>query len=337
MMKSLQMFLFTLVLVLVMLASLALGKYPLQLTEIINFFMYKCLGWGTFNPERLQLLENLIFEIRFPRIVTASLIGAALSVSGAAFQAMFINPLVSPGILGVLAGASFGAALGMVFLKTWYAVQISTMLGGFAAVGITIGIAKMCRINSTIMLVLGGIISGALFGSLLSIVKYVSDPYNQLPAITFWLMGNTALADRAMAIKCGIPICLGIVCLIFLARYLNVLSMGDEEARALGVNVELVRMTVIILATVISTLTVVMAGIINWVGLIIPHIVRMIVGPDNETLIPATALVGASYLLVVDDISRLAFNYEIPIGIVTALVGIPFFVLVLKNTRKGWQ
>ncbi len=336
-MKLLPMIMFALILGLVMLASLALGKYPLPLREIINFLNYKLFGVGSFEAGRLQLLENLIFEIRFPRIITASLIGAALSVSGSAYQAMFINPLVSPSILGVLAGASFGAALGMVFLKTWYAVQISTVAGGFAAVGIAFGIARIYRINNTIMMVLGGIISGALFTSLLSIVKYVSDPYNQLPQITYWLMGSTAMADREMIFKCGIPICIGIVCLIFMSRYLNVLSMGDEEARALGINVELVRITVIICATVVSTLTVVMAGIISWVGLIIPHIVRMIVGPDNETLIPAAAFVGASYLLIVDDISRLAFNFEIPIGIVTALVGIPFFMLVLKNARKGWQ
>jgi iron complex transport system permease protein len=336
-MKPLPMLIFALIFISVMLVSLALGKYPLPLAEIIGFFIYKLTGHGSFTAERLQLLENLIVEIRFPRIVTASLIGAALSVSGASYQAMFINPLVSPGILGVLAGASFGAALGMVFLKTWYAVQISTVAGGFAAVAITIGVARIYRISSTIMLVLGGIISGALFSSLLSIVKYLADPYNQLPAITFWLMGNTTMADRDMLLRCGIPIGLGIAGLLLMARYLNVLSMGDEEARALGVNVNLVRMTVIVLATVICTLTVVMAGIINWVGLIIPHIVRMMVGPDNETLLPSAALVGASYLLVVDDISRLTFNVAFPSGIVTALVGIPFFMLVLRNTRKGWQ
>ena len=336
-MKPFRLLVFAAIFITVMLVSLALGKYPLPLTEIIGFFIYKLSGHGSFDAERLQLLENLIVEIRFPRIVTASLIGAALSVSGAAYQAMFINPLVSPGILGVLAGASFGAALGMVFLKTWFAVQMSTVAGGFAAVAITVGVARVYRINSTIMLVLGGIISGALFSSLLSIVKYLSDPYNQLPSIIFWLMGNTTMTDRDMLVRCGIPIGIGIVCLIFMARYINVLSMGDEEARALGVNVELIRMTVIILATVVCTLTVVMAGIINWVGLIIPHIVRMMVGPDNETLLPASALVGATYLLVVDDISRLTFNVEIPIGIVTALVGIPFFMLVLKNSRKGWQ
>jgi len=336
-MKPLPLLMFILIFIVVVLVSLALGKYPLPLTEIVNFFVYKFFGRGSFDAERLRLLENLIIEIRLPRIITASLIGAALSVSGAAYQAIFINPLVSPGILGVLAGASFGAALGMVFLKTWYAVQVSTVIGGFAAVGVAIGVARIYKVNSTIMLVLGGIISGALFSSLLSIVKYVSDPYNQLPAIVYWLMGNTAMADREMALKCGIPIAIGIICLIFMSRYLNVLSMGDEEARALGVNVEFVRITVIVCATVVSTMTVVLAGIISWVGLIIPHIVRMIVGPDNETLMPATVFVGASYLLVVDDISRLAFNFEIPIGIVTALVGIPFFILVLKNARKGWQ
>ncbi|WP_223921855.1 iron ABC transporter permease [Geobacter sp. AOG2] len=336
-MKSLKLVIFALFFVAVVLVSLTLGKYPLPLAEITGFLFYRVSGYGSFSTERLQLLDNLIFDIRLPRIMTSALIGAALSVSGASYQAMFINPLVSPGILGVLAGASFGAALGMVFMKTWYAVQISTIIGGFAAVAVTIGIARVYRMPSTIMLVLGGIISGALFSALLSIVKYLSDPYNQLPAITFWLMGNTTMADRDMAVRCGVPICLGIICLIFMARYLNVLSMGDEEARALGVNVELVRTAVIVCATVISTLTVVLGGIINWVGLIIPHIVRMMVGPDNETLLPASVLVGASYLLVVDDISRLTFNVEIPIGIVTALVGIPFFMVVLKNSRKGWQ
>jgi iron complex transport system permease protein len=336
-MKTIPLLCSAAVLVGTMLVSLALGKYPLHLTEIISFISFKLFGNGSFAPERLELLENLLIEIRLPRILTAALIGAALSVSGAAYQAMFINPLVSPGILGVLAGASFGAAVGMVFMKSWFAVQISTVAGGFVAVAITLGVARIYRINSTIMLVLGGIISGALFSSLLSMVKYLSDPYNQLPAITYWLMGNTTMADRETAFKCGIPICIGIICLVCMARHLNVLSMGDEEARALGVNVRRIRIIVIICATIISTLTVVMAGIINWVGLIIPHIVRMMIGPDNETLLPASALIGASYLLVVDDVSRLAFNFELPIGIVTALVGIPFFMLVLKNTRKGWQ
>lgn len=326
-----------LALTMVILVSLSLGKYPLSMGEILGFFQYRLYGGGTLDGERLRLLENIIIGIRLPRILAAAMIGAALSVSGSAFQAMFINPLVSPSLLGVLAGASFGAALGMVYFKSWVAVQLATFLGGFAAVGIAVGIARIYRVNSNIMLVLGGIISGALFTSLLSMVKYLADPSNQLPAIVYWLMGNMAMADRTMVIRGGVPICAGILVLILMGRHLNVLSMGDEEARALGVNVTLVRLTVITCATLISTLTVVIAGIIGWVGLIIPHITRMITGPDNETLVPTSALLGAAYLVVVDDISRLMFSYEIPIGIVTALVGIPFFALVLGNARKGWS
>ena len=336
-MRSLPISLLFLLLSITVVVSLSLGKYPLPPGEVTAFFIHKCFGGTSFDSQRLQLLENLIMEIRFPRIVAAALIGAALAVSGTAYQAMFINSLVSPGLLGVLAGASFGGALGMVVFKSWYAVQIASFLGGVSAVAIALGIAAIYRANSTIILVLGGIISGAFFSALLSTIKYVADPYNQLPAIVYWLMGNMAMADRSMTISAGIPICVGILCLCVMGRYLNILSMGDEEARSLGMNVHLIRICVIGCATLISALTVVMAGIIGWVGLIIPHITRMITGPDNETLLPASALLGAVYLLIVDDISRLAFNFEIPIGIVTALVGIPFFVLVLKNARKGWQ
>jgi iron complex transport system permease protein len=285
----------------------------------------------------LATLHNLLVEIRMPRILAAAMIGAALSASGAAYQAMFVNPLVSPGVLGVLGGAAFGAVLGMLLGSSWLGVQTLTFIFGFAAMGVAVGVARIYRINTTIMLVLGGVISGAFFTSLVSIVKYAADPYNQLPAIVYWLMGNLSLVDRATATKAGIPICIGITGLVMSGRHLNALSMGDEEARALGVNVNRVRLVVIVCATLVSALTVVIAGAIGWVGLIIPHIARMITGPDNETLLPASALLGAAYLVVVDDISRLAFSSEIPIGILTALVGIPFFALVLKNTRKGWN
>jgi iron complex transport system permease protein len=250
---------------------------------------------------------------------------------------MFVNPLVSPSLLGVLSGASFGAALGMVFFKNWYEVQLASFLGGVAAVLVAVGLARVYRISGTIMLVLGGVISGALFAALLSLVKYLADPYNQLPAIVYWLMGNLSLADRTTVLRVSLPICLGLGILMLSARKLNVLSMGDEEAAALGINVQRVRLLVITAATLISALTVVIAGAVGWVGLIIPHIARMLVGPDNTTLLPVSALLGAGYLIVVDDVARLAFAFELPIGIVTALVGIPFFMLVLGNARKGWQ
>jgi len=326
-----------LLLLAVMLISLGLGKYPITPKEILLYLCQKYFGAAYFSVDRMRLLNGIIMEIRLPRILAAALIGSALSTSGAAYQAMFVNPLVSPSLLGVLAGASFGAALGIVYLKSWFAVQLATLFGGLVAVVVSVGIARIYRVNTTIMLVLGGIISGALFSSLLSLVKYLSDPYNQLPTIVNWLMGNLTLADRSTVIKTSIPIILGLAVLLLFSRHLNVLSMGDEEARALGVNVQRVRLIVIFCATVVSALTVVIAGTIGWVGLIIPHFTRMITGPDNQKLIPATILIGAAYLIVVDDISRLAFSYEIPIGIVTALVGIPCFAFVLRNARKGWS
>ena len=336
-MKPLPVLIFLFILLGVALVSLSLGKYPIPVGEVAAFLAYKSLGWNHVQADRIPLLENIILQIRLPRILTASLIGGALSVSGAAYQAMFVNPLVSPSLLGVLAGASFGAALGMVFLKSWFALQVSTFLGGIAAVGLSLLIARIYRVRSTLMLVLGGIISGAFFTALLSVIKTLADPYTQLPNITFWLMGNLTLADRPTILRVSLPILLGILVLILMSRQLNALSMGDEEARSLGVNVQAVRVVVILCATLISTLTVVLGGIIGWVGLIIPHTARMITGPNNETLLPVAALLGASYLLVVDDLSRCLFTVEVPIGIVTSLVGIPFFMLVMKNVRKGWQ
>ncbi|BDV42192.1 iron ABC transporter permease [Geotalea uraniireducens] len=324
-------------LLIVIFASLCLGKYPLPPGEIGAFLRAEWFGGAALPPDRTELLRNLLLEIRLPRILAAALIGAALAVSGAAYQAMFVNPLVSPALLGVLAGASCGAALGMVLFKSWYAVQCATFLGGIAAVALAVGLARIYRIGGTIMLVLGGVISGALFSALLSLVKYLADPYNQLPAIVYWLMGNLSLADRAMVFRTGVPMLAGVAVLILSARYLNILSMGDEEAAALGVNVARVRLTVITAATLVSALTVVVAGAVGWVGLIIPHIARMVAGPDNETLLPVAALLGAGYLVAVDDVARLAFAFELPIGIVTALVGIPFFMLVLGNARKGWR
>lgn len=316
--------------------SLTLGKYPLALRDMVNFFLFKFFHVGQMSTESYRLLGSLLLDIRLPRILAAILIGASLSVSGAAFQAMFVNPLVSPGLLGVLSGASFGAALGMVFSKSWVAVQMCTFLFGFAAVLISVGIAKMHKGNTILLLVLGGVISSALFTSLLSIVKYISDPYNQLPAIVQWLMGGLSMVDRRSLLITGIPQIVSIVLIALFSGYLNALSMGDEEARALGIPVEWVRMLLIFLATIMSALTVVVAGMIGWVGLIIPHVTRMLVGPNNKVLIPASALIGAIYLIVVDDVSRMLFNVEIPIGITTSLIGIPFFAIILKKARRGW-
>ncbi len=316
--------------------SLMLGKYPLAPSDITEFFTHKIFGIGVIDLQRYSLLESLLMDIRLPRIVAAVLIGASLSVSGAAFQAMFINPLVSPGLLGVLSGASFGAALSMVFSKNWVMVQVCTFVFGFIAVLIAVGIARIYKGNTILLLVLGGVISSAFFTSLLSIVKYIADPYNQLPAIVQWLMGGLSMVDRKILLIAGIPQIVSIALVILFSGYLNVLSMGDEQAKTLGIQVQRIRMFLVFLATVMSSLTVVTAGMIGWVGLIIPHIARMLVGPDNKMLIPVSALIGAIYLVVVDDASRILFNVEIPIGITTSLIGIPFFTVMLKKAKRGW-
>jgi iron complex transport system permease protein len=313
-------------LVLGMFAALGIGKYPICADT----------WWQLLQGGAPDIAGSVVFELRLPRILAAVLVGAALSVSGAAFQSMFVNPLVSPSLLGVLAGASFGSALGILLSQSWFVVQLLTFAFGAVAVAVAMGIALLYRGSGILILVLGGIISTSLFTSLLSVVKYTADPYDQLPSIVYWLMGSFALVERSTLLGVALPMLLGIAMLMLFAKYLNVLSMGDDEARALGVDVKKVRLAAIAAATLISSLTVVTAGVIGWVGLVIPHIARMMVGPDNRVLIPVSALVGGIYLLLVDTLSRTLFDSEIPIGILTSLVGIPAFVIILKNAKKGW-
>lgn len=323
-------------LLLVTIISLLWGQYPIDFHTFMGYIEFKCFG-GSVN-DTYTLLDNIILQIRLPRVLLAILIGAALAVSGAAFQAMFVNPLVSPGILGVLAGASFGAALGMLISEQWYVVQLLAFSFGFVAVGVAVLIGGMVsNSRSTIMLVLGGVISSSLFTALLSVIKYVADPYSTLPAIVYWLMGSLTMADLHSVLLVSIPILLSIFGMIALSKYFDLLSLGDEEAKALGVNVPMVRFAAIILATLASSLSVVMAGMIGWVGLIIPHIIRMAVGPSHRLLIPLSAIVGAIFLLLADSVSRLALSVEIPIGILTSLIGIPVFIIVLRNARAAWN
>lgn len=319
------------------LISLALGRYEINLNTLMQLLLWKALNIGT-APHDVMLLSNIIFDIRLPRILAVILVGAALSVSGGAFQAMFVNPLVSPGILGVLAGASFGAALGIMISKNWLGVQLFAFLFGFVAVLVALGVAKIYGRNGsqTILLVLGGVISSSLFSALLSVVKFVADPYNKLPTIVYWLMGSFSSVDMKMVASVALPLLVSTVVLSLMGKYLNVLSLGDEDAKALGVRVTWVRNSAILLATLLSTLTVVVAGMIGWVGLIIPHIARFLVGADNRVLLPMCALLGATFLVIVDTLCRTSMSIEIPIGIATSLIGIPIFVFALRNAKKGF-
>jgi len=318
-----------------MVGALTFGRYPLSLHDL-SAFIQTATGFGAMAPEQFNLIHNLIWEIRLPRILAAVLIGAALASSGAAYQSVFVNPLVSPGILGVLAGASFGAALGMVAFKSWALVQVATVAGGLAAVIIGVGIGRMFGERSVVMLVLGGIFSGALFSGLLALVKFLADPYQQLPAIVYWLMGSLGQVDLAQLARYAPIMLAGVFGLAVLGRALDALAMGEDEAAALGVPVATVRAGVIIFATVISAMTVALAGMIGWIGLLAPHIARLLVGPLNRTLVPASALLGGLFLLAADMLARGVSETELPIGVVTELIGLPAFLLVLRNVRKGW-
>lgn len=325
-----------LLLCLTMALSLLLGHYTLSFDDLAGFLLKLVTGQGRMAPQRFDLIANLLLDIRLPRILAAVLIGSALAVAGGTFQALFVNPLVSPGVLGVLSGASFGAALGMVLQLSWLGVQLSAFAGGSLAVVTAATIALLYRHSrSPILLILGGMISSSLFTALLSILKYTADPYDSLPAIVYWLMGSLSFCDRNSLALLSLPMLLSILVLCCLAKYLNVMSLGDEEAQALGIPVRRVRLLAISLATFSSALCVVLAGVVGWIGLIIPHMARFLLGADNRAVLPASALMGALFLLLADNLSRTLLAHEIPIGILTALVGIPVFVVVLKHAREG--
>lgn len=280
--------------------------------------------------------QTVVFRIRLPRVIAAMLVGGGLSLSGASFQGLFRNPLVSPDILGVAAGAGFGAALGILVSGNPWVIQVSAFAFGIVAVAVTYGIGRVYHNSSTLILVLTGIIVGSLFSALLSLAKYVADPYDTLPAIVFWLMGSLSSVSNTDIIAVAPPILLGSICLYLIRWRINLLSLGEEEAQALGLDTKRMTVVLIVASTIITASAVCISGIIGWVGLVVPHIGRMLVGPDFRKLVPVSAILGASFLLVVDDIARILTATEIPLGILTALVGAPFFAYLLTQKKVGW-
>jgi iron complex transport system permease protein len=280
--------------------------------------------------------QTVVFRIRLPRVIAAMLVGGGLSLAGASFQGLFRNPLVSPDILGVAAGAGFGAALGILVSGNPWVIQVSAFAFGIVAVAVTYGIGRVYHNSSTLILVLAGIIVGSLFSALLSLAKYVADPYDTLPAIVFWLMGSLSSVSNTDIIAVAPPILLGSLCLYLIRWRINLLSLGEEEAQALGLDTKRMTVVLIVASTVITASAVCISGIIGWVGLVVPHIGRMLVGPDFRNLVPVSAILGASFLLVVDDIARTLTATEIPLGILTALVGAPFFAYLLTQKKVGW-
>jgi iron complex transport system permease protein len=323
----------TILLVVVATASLMLGQITIPPGTIFRIFASSVLP---IDRTWSLTLESILFDVRVPRLIAGLLVGAGLSISGAAFQGLFRNPLVSPHILGVSSGAGFGAAVAILFFGNILAVQISSFLFGLIAVLMTYGLSRVYRTTPVLMLVLSGIIVGALFSAATSLIKYIADPVNEMPSIVFWLLGSLNNASNRDMTVVGPIIIIGITVLLLIRWRINLLAMGEEDARALGVDTGRIRATVILSATMISAAAVSIGGIIGWIGLVIPHIGRILAGPDNKVLLPVTVLVGASYLVAVDTIARTAMEMEIPIGILTALVGAPIFAYLLRKNRSGW-
>lgn len=333
--------------------ALFLGRYtidPLTVVTILAAGILEGIGGlvASVSGVRLALfwsiahtwppvMETVIWNVRLPRAIAVMLVGSGLAVSGAVFQGTFRNPLVSESILGVSAGAGTGAAIAILLSGTGYMVQLSAFAGGLLAVGLTYAISRTYKSNPTLVLVLAGIIVGSLFGAVTSALKYVADPYTKLPDIVFWLMGSFAKVGIGDVYLVA-PVLLVCMAVLLLIRWrLNVLSMGDEEARALGVDTKTLRLIVILGATLITSAAVCISGLVGWVGLIIPQMARMLVGPDHKVMLPASVLIGASYLLVVDTICRNISSAEIPVSIVTSIIGAPLFLYLLKKAKESWS
>lgn len=313
--------------------SLFIGRYPITLSLIIEVIWHKLFFIQDNIPETYK---TIIWDIRLPRAILGGLVGGSLAVSGGAFQGLFRNPLVSSGILGVSSGAGFGASLAILLFNNTIITYIFAFSFGILAVLLSYLIGRSYNTTPTVMLVLGGTIVSSVFASLISLVKYVADPFTQLPKIVFWLMGSLAYASYKDIMIAGIPMLIGIIGLIAIRWQINVLSMGDKEARALGVNTFWLKGILIFSATLATAGAVCVSGIIGWVGLIIPHIGRMLIGNNNKALIPISLSLGACYLIIIDNIARTLTGSEIPLGILTSLIGAPFFVYLLKTREGGW-
>ena len=323
----------SIMLILIIVFSFILGRYSISIEDLIKTIFSPLTGAEVSNT-----LKNIVFQVRFPRILIGIIIGSGLSISGAAYQGVFRNPMVSPDLLGASAGAGFGAAIALVFSLNHMGIQFTAFVFGMLAVLMSYGIsAAISRDSNNILsLVLTGMVINALFQAFISIVKYLADPYSTLPSITFWLMGGLASTVTSDIPVLLIPVLLGSLPLFLLRWRINTLSFGDKEARMLGINPRQMRIVIIICSTLITSACVSIGGMISWVGLVIPHLARMMIGPNYKYLIPASCLLGGAFLLVVDDVARSLIASEIPLSILTAIIGAPFFIYLLFRGRKSW-
>ena len=324
-----------LVLIAGLLLAFTVGRYPVSLGDLVNVLLAKLSGH---RADVSPAVESVILQVRGPRVLAAALVGAALAVAGTAFQGLFRNPLVSPDILGASSGAALGAVLGIYFSLGIFAIQAFAFTGGLIAVAAVYVIGSMVRSRDPVLvLVLTGVVVGALLGAGVGLVKYLADPYNQLPAMTFWLLGSLSAAGVSDLLPLFGPVAIGAAVLIALRWRMNAMSLPEEEARALGLSTGPLRVVIVAAATLMTSASVATAGIIGWVGLVVPHLARSLVGPDFARLIPAAAILGGGYLLLIDTLARTAAEVEIPLGILTAVIGTPFFIWLLASMQRNWS
>ena len=318
-----------------LLLALTVGRYPVSLSDVVNAIAAKLFGYRFEGP---PAIESVLFQVRGPRIIAAVIVGAALAIAGTAFQGLFRNPLVSPDILGASSGAALGAVIGIFLSLGVVMIQAVAFVGGLAAVAAVYLIGSTIQSRDPVLvLVLTGVVIGSLFGTGVGMVKYLADPYNQLPAMTFWLLGSLSSTTPLDLVPLLGPVLIGSAVLIALRGRMNVMSLPEEEARALGAATGPLRIAIVAAATLVTSASVATAGIIGWVGLIVPHLARSLVGPDFARLLPASAILGAGYLLLIDTLARTIAPIEIPLGILTALIGTPFFIWLLTSVHKSWM
>ncbi len=313
--------------------SLGIGRYSISPSLILNALAIKLFHIGGAVG---STINTVIFDIRLPRVIAALLIGASLSESGAAYQGIFDNPLVSPFTLGLSSGAGFGAGLAILIGGNELVIQLFAFVFAVISVILSIVIGREKNESNSVTLVLAGFIVSSFFTSLISFLKYYADPYTKLPSIVFWLMGSLSNITMKNILINGLIMIVAIIMLYFLRWKLNILSLGDEETRLLGENPKKLKYFIIFLSTLLTSLSVSLSGVIGWVGLVVPHIGRMLIGPNFRKLLPVTILAGSFYLLLIDDVSRVISASEVPIGILTALIGTPIFIYIMWRGKYKW-
>jgi iron complex transport system permease protein len=317
-------------LVLCVILSFLLGRYPIPPKELFGILFSKLVSIEPFWTERM---ETVLFNVRLPRILLGCMVGCCLSAAGAAYQGVFQNPMAAPDILGASSGAAFGAALMILLGGGSRMVMLSAFCFSLFSICLVFFLSSRAKGKKVLSLILSGIMIHNLFSACTSFIKLVADPTDQLPAITYWLIGSLAGAKMSELGFAAIPMAVGLVPLFLLRWKLNILTLGDDEARTIGVNASRVRGIVIVSATLVTAASVSVSGMIGWVGLVIPHMARRLVGNNYRHLMPASMLLGAIFLLAVDNVSRNLLATEIPIGILTAFIGAPFFIYLI--TREG--